>query len=284
MGARPLRQHYDTVTVSVDESLCDIQTSWRQHRDRFIAALGALDDGQRKATTRCTAWDAKDVLTHLISADNFFVFSLSTARTGAPPAKFLEGFNPSSSLDGIIAAARDKSFDEQLEGFVASTGAFAEEQAQWSSWDAPAESPFGHLPARFILAHAFWDSWLHERDVMVPLGLAPAIDVDELLVATWFSFFVAGSQGGLLGDPAPVGPGLTRPVDVTLQFDDLPGLPLRLVFDDGVRIERGAEADAKPAGSALETLEYFAGRRPDRAAPLPDDELDAQCMRAAQIL
>jgi uncharacterized protein (TIGR03083 family) len=286
MGERPLRQHYDGLDAHVDDELFAVHEPWRRHRDRFIGALGAMTDEQASATTRCTAWDAKDILTHLVSADGFWVLTLSNSRTGATPTKFLEGYNPSSSLDPIIDAQRGVSFADQLVAFQASTDAFAAEVAQWdaSDWDTRAESPFGHLAARFIFAHAFWDSWLHERDTLVPLGLAGPVDPDELFVTAWFTLFVAGAQGGLLGDDAPVGPGLERPVDVTLSFDDIPGRAMRVRYDEAVRIEVADPASAKPAGSALDLVEGTAGRTQQRFDVIPDDELAAQLARAMRIL
>ena len=45
----------------------------------------------------------------------------------------------------------------------------AVEELDGDDWHAPCEAPFGHLPDRLVLAHAFWDSWLHERDIFEPL-------------------------------------------------------------------------------------------------------------------
>ncbi|HEX5096567.1 MAG TPA: maleylpyruvate isomerase N-terminal domain-containing protein [Acidimicrobiia bacterium] len=286
MGERPLRQHYEGLDAQVDDELFAVYEPWRRHRDRFIAALGAMSEEQASATTRCTEWDAKDILTHLVSADGFWVLTLGNSRTGAAPTKFLQGFDPSSSLDPIIDAQRDVSFPDQLTAFKASTDALAAEVAQWDGedWDMHAESPFGHLAARFIFAHAFWDSWLHERDTLVPLGLAGPVETDELLVAAWFTLFVAGAQGGLLGDNSPVGAGLGRPVDVTISFDDIPGRALRVRYDEAVRIEVVDPAHAKPAGRALDLVEGTAGRAPTRFDTIPDDELAAQIARAAMIL
>ena len=135
-----------------------------------------------------------------------------------------------------------------------------------------AESPLGHLEARFIFQHAFWDSWLHERDIFVALGSAPPVEADELRAATVFTCFIGAIEGGLMEDPAPVGPLLDRPIDVTLRFDDL-APPLHVQIDKAVCIEPAAEHAGTPAGSALEFVERLAGRatptlrRPPRRRP-----------------
>ena len=181
---------------------------------------------------------------------------------------------------------RDTPIAEVHDQFVAATDAFAATVNDFTAddWRAIGESPFGHLEARFIFAHAFWDAWLHERDIFVPLGLTPPVEPDELFAATWFTFFVAGVQGGLLADPAPVGAGLDDPVDVTLRFDDLETQALHVRFDEGVHIGPADPAPAKPAGSALDLVDRFGGRTLPVFDALPDPALAAHFGRAAQIL
>src|SRR5580765_4237727 len=193
MGTRLLRQHYEGVGTDVDPVLGAPVEPWLRHRARMTEALRALSDEQWMATTRCTEWNAKDVTAHLITADAFWIGSLTAARAGAPPTTFLEGFNPSKSLEPFVSAMRDTPIAEVHDQFVAATDAFAATVNDFTEddWRAIGESPFGHLEARFIFAHAFWDAWLHERDIFVPLGLTPPVEPDELFAATWFTFFVA---------------------------------------------------------------------------------------------
>jgi hypothetical protein len=88
----------------------------------------------------------------------------------------------------------------------------------------------------------------------------------------------------LLGDTAPVGPGLERPIDVTMSFDDIPGRALRVRYDEAIRIELAEPTSAKPAGTALDLVEGTAGRSPTRFDVIPDEELAAQLARAMKIL
>lgn len=48
-----------------------------------------------------------------------------------------------------------------------------------AGWSTVAESPVGHVPIRFVCSHALWDSWVHERDIMLPLGLPLVVEPDE---------------------------------------------------------------------------------------------------------
>src|SRR4029079_11415379 len=120
------------------------------------------------------------------------------------------------------------------------------------------------------LARGYWDSWLHELDVLEPRGDAPATETDDLVAATAFSLLFAGLQGGLVDDPDAVGPGPDGPIDACLAFSDLPGRAFHLsvgTLADGVR---GAPcpADHTPGdgSQAFDFVEGLAGRRPTDAA------------------
>ena len=170
-------------------------------------------------------------------------------------------------------------FETGTQSFVDIVETFAPQE-----WDAVGESPLGHLPARLLFGHAFWDSWLHERDIFVPLGTVP-VEPDELLAVTCFCLLFAGLQGGLLGDERATGPRLLAPVDVRLRFDELPDTALRVEYDTGARIDLIDRSTASPAGSAVALVDGFTGRGPTAAlaAELPAD-LAAHLGRAAHVL
>jgi uncharacterized protein (TIGR03083 family) len=285
MGTRPLRQYYDGVSISVDGDLPLVEP-WVRHRRRLAAGVTALSDEQWTAPTRCTEWDARGVVSHLVTVDGFWTSSLRSALARGEPTTFIRGFDPSTGTDAFVAPMLELPTDAILEAFLASTGALVaavEAFDDADDWSSPGEAPFGHLPARFLLAHAYWDSWLHERDILQPLGVAGPVDPDDLLVATWYTLVVGALQGGLVGDPAPVGPGPERPIDVTLRFADLPDDPLHVEIDGGVSIRRTASTGG-PAFAALDVVEEVTGRARGGAVAALPAELAAQLGRAAQIL
>jgi uncharacterized protein (TIGR03083 family) len=287
MGSRPLRQFYDhDRTFDVGTDLGPDVDTWRRHRQRFLATVRSLSEDQWKAPTRCSAWDTKDVLCHLITADGFWAASLGVVPAGAPPSRYLEGFDPSVTPDKLVVPMRDQPYHEVVEQFASGIETLERtlRAIPPDHWTQRAESPLGHLPARFVFVHALWDSWLHERDILVPLGLTPAPEPDELLAATWFLLLLGGLQGGLLDDGDAVRPGPGGPITATLVFDELPDHPLAIRYDRGVRIVRAGPGErATPAGSAVALVEGFTGRRPVDPAPLPADVL-AQFTRASAIL
>jgi uncharacterized protein (TIGR03083 family) len=285
VGTRPLRQYYEPVGVELDAALRAPVEPWARHRRRLLDALGALDEEQWKRTTRCTAWDARGVVGHLIVVDGFWTTTMAAAQRGDEPTRFIEGFDPSSGTDAFVAPMLDQSPEALLDRLAGMTDALVTlvESIDGDQWDALGEAPFGHMPAHLLLAHAYWDSWLHERDILEPLGLATPVDADDLRNATVYTFVVGGLQGGLLGDPTPNGPGPDAPVEATVSFADL-RLALHVRYDDAVHFSVGNPAGASPAGEALALVEGIAGRGPSLPAGALPPDLDAQLARAAQIL
>ena len=284
MGSRPLRQHYDPVTIEIDRQLRADPKAWTRHRRRFVDELGALDDGQWKELTRCDAWDARGVIAHLIVVDQFWALTLGAAQRRDEPTKFIQGFDPATGTDALVAPILDLPPAAVLEQCAAGTDAFVALVEAFSAddWDARAEGPFGHLPAHLLLAHAYWDSWLHERDILEPLGLAPAPDPDDVLNAAVYAFVVGGLQGGLLGDPTPTGPGPAAAIDARVRFDDL-ATAIHVRYDEGMHLGVADPGDAVDGGDAVTFAESLAGRGPARPTGLLPADLDDQLARGAQI-
>ena len=285
MGTRPLRQYYEPVTVEIDLALRAPVEAWVRHRRRLVEALAALDDAQWKEPTRCTAWDARGVVGHLVVVDQFWMTTMGAAQRGDAPTRFIEGFDPSSGTDALVAPLLDQPPAAVLEQLATGTDAFVAlvESMEGEQWDALGEAPFGHMPAHLLLAHAYWDSWLHERDILEPLGVAGPVDADDLRNATVYTFVVGGLQGGLLGDATPTGPGPDAPIDATVTFDDLP-FALHVRYDDAMHLSLADAAAASAAGDALTLVEHIAGRDASRPTGVLPPDLDAQLQRGAQIL
>src|SRR5262245_54685899 len=83
VGTRVLRQHYEGVGAYVAPELGDTVEPWMRHRRRFLASLSALDEEAWRAPTRCSEWTVSDVVAHILTADQFWIMSLTSARSGA---------------------------------------------------------------------------------------------------------------------------------------------------------------------------------------------------------
>jgi uncharacterized protein (TIGR03083 family) len=296
MALRPLRQYYATdgappLPVVVDPGLAALVTPWHAHRERFLTAVRGLDAADWDHATRCADWTVRDIIAHLVTVDGFWPVAMAPARDGGALTTYLEGFDPSSSPDQFVQAATEGTSDaellerhavtlEALHAFVAALDDDA--------WSRRCESPLGHVPASCILAHGYWDSWLHEYDIFVALGDPPAVVRDDLLAATWFSLVMAGLQGGLVDDPGAVGPGPGEPIDACLVFTDLPGDRLHFsagTLADGIAVTRCTDDHvADDAGRAVDLVEGLTGRQDPEVAThaLPRD-VAAQVQRASLI-
>lgn len=288
MATRPLRQFYDeAVTLDVASELSSVVEPWRRHRQRLLARLAELDEGGWANTSRCDAWSTQEVICHLASADAFWAMSLLGAKERSPTS-VLNGFDPSTSPDGFLGALRDAPGAEVLEAFSEATSVLdaTVSSLDEADWAATGESPLGHVSASLVLAHAHWDSWLHERDIFVPLGEEPPVEPDELMAAAWYTLVFGAAQCGLLNDPSPVGVGLTEPVEATFTLDDLADTALSLRIDEGVRLRVGDPEASTGHARAVDLIEELTGRptgNPSVAATLPPDLL-AELIRATELL
>lgn len=152
----------------------------RQQR-RLVDTLAGLTDEQWNQPSRCDGWTARDVAMHLHSVHGFWMLSVAQGTKGEP-TRYLSTFDPVASPPQMVAAAAPTTPAELVEQMRASTGAM---EAQWSSltdadWTALAEAPPGHISVRALVHHALWDSWTHERDILVPLGITPTEEDDEV--------------------------------------------------------------------------------------------------------
>jgi len=226
-----------------------------RQRRRLASTVATFDDEQWAHPSRCAGWTNRDVIVHLDSTNTFWSFSITAGLRGEP-TRFLAGFDPVASPAALVAGAPDATDAEVCDRFQSSTDALIEllgslSDAQWST---VAEAPPGHLSVAAVAHHALWDSWIHERDVLVPLGSVPERHADEIDASLRYVAALAPAFA-LTRGTAPDGrltidvtdPDVSIDVDVTdrVTVRDASGTP-------GVRLH----------GDAVELLESLSIRRP----------------------
>jgi uncharacterized protein (TIGR03083 family) len=159
----------------------DPATVLLRQRRRLGAVLSGLDDAQWSAPSRCEAWTVRDVVAHLVDTDRFWAFSIGTALAGEP-SRFLATFDPVATPPQLVDAMADVDTSELLDRYRSGVEALAGLVAGLDAggWDVLAEAPPGHIPIRALAFHALWDGWVHERDIVLPLGLTPVEEDDEV--------------------------------------------------------------------------------------------------------
>lgn len=249
-GAQPV--------ITLDGSPAAIAGPLIRQRRRLATALASFTDEQWSHPSRCAGWSNRDVIVHLDSTNTFWSMSIAAGVHGEP-TRFLATFDPVASPAQLVAGSGDVSTGEVLARFVASTDALVGlcSSLDHAGWSAAAEAPPGHVSVSAVAHHALWDSWVHERDVLVPLGLAPEPEADEVAACLRY---VAALGPALALNRGAAGSGVLA-IDAT-------GPDVVVVVDigDQVVVRAGAAgaptAELRLAGDAVELLEALSVRRP----------------------
>lgn len=243
-----------------DLDVGDVGGASIRQRRRLADLLAAFDDEQWLTESRCASWTSRDVVDHLTTTNNFWALSIGAGLAGEP-TRMLSSFDPVTSPPALLDRARSTA--DVLAGLVASNEALDGAIAAIDDWDVLAEGPPGHVPVTAVVAHALWDAWVHERDILLPLGLEPVVAVDEVRVALIYSaalsplFAVscgAGERGALMAHSTN------------------PEVRVVVEVDGGVRVHDGPAPDGAliVAGDAVDLVEALSHRAELDVAVEPD--------------
>jgi uncharacterized protein (TIGR03083 family) len=227
-----------------------------RQRRRFAERLATLDAGQWATPSRCAGWSVQDVVTHLIGTNQFWAMSVTAGLAGTPTA-FLTDFDTDATPAQLVGAARPRSGEETLKRFVRTNEAIFDAIAgiDETGLSALAETPPGHLPIRALLLHALWDSWVHERDVLVPLGLVPDEEPDEVAASLLYA--------AALGPVIMAAGGSTRTGVLGIEASD-PDVVFHVEIGPNVVVRTGPAPGGVPklTGGAVPLVEAIGGRAP----------------------
>ncbi len=193
--------------------------------------------------SRCSEWSNADVLRHLGDVDGW----LSAFWSGDPPP--FTSFDPRTTPHEFVLQGRAMPDDDARDRFVASTRSMASdlEDTNPERWGLPSISPMGAVPWWLSDLHIFYDSWVHERDVFVPLGVEPPLEPDEATAVLVYSLGLVGAR-------------ITEPTDVTI-------CGVRLVTGDGPAVVTPVDA----VGDCAAVIDALSGRGRLEDA-LPDEQ------------
>lgn len=257
-GDRPI------IELDVDGDPGAIAGPTIRQRRRLVEVLGAFTDDQWNHPSRCDGWTNRDVITHLQSTNQFWSFSIAMGLKGEP-TQFLATFDPVASPAQLVADAPAISTAELLDQFAASTDALAAqlESLDDAGWRATAEAPVGHVAISTLAHHAIWDSLVHERDILLPLGLTPTEVADETVASLRY----AAALSPAFAVSRAENPGGTHVLAVGPTDADAFGVQVT----DHVAIATGpatGEPDLRLTGTAVGLLESLSLRAPlDQAVP-----------------
>jgi uncharacterized protein (TIGR03083 family) len=250
--------------ITLDGQPDAVAVPFVRQRRRFADVLRSLTPEQWAAQSRCEEWRVQDVVAHLASVDRFWKLMVESAIAGNP-THLLRNFDPKATPAAMVDAVRDDSPQKTLAEFVEASDALCVtiEALDGDAWCAIGESPAGHVTMSTLVHHALWDCWIHERDVMIPLGMVQDEQADEIIASLRYA---AGLSPGISLQARAAKTGVVV-VDVTR-----PDARFVVIVDDNVHVGDGdAPADALVlTGDAADVLEALSVRASWRQS-IPDE-------------
>ena len=229
-----------------------------RQRLRLLDVFADLSDDQWSASSRCEGWRVQDVAAHIVSVDRFWHASISSGLAGSPTKYLALASIPKATPAALVDAVRQKSPAETLAELRASTTALCDLVDGLSSdaWSVLAESPLGHVSMAAVAHHALWDAWIHERDIVLPLGLTPSEEVDEVLACL--------RNAAALNAGFALMAGVATPTTLVLETSE-PDARVVLAVDE--MVHAGSADDAPPdavmlRGRAVDLVEMLSTRLP----------------------
>lgn len=245
-----------------------IVDSFLAQRRRLLDAATNLAVDQWTRSTRCAEWDARELVLHVLGATD----ACRTTLTGEHSV-FGGNFDPNASPNRFVESRAGEPVLvtlEQLDSAITATADAIE--AQRSRIPTPQMTAVWgqEVDWRLFVTHIFWDAWIHERDLLLPLGLEPEASDAETRLAAAYGFHTAAIMIGLLGTP----------FDTTLRLEGAGSGAYRVVADGldvTVSVRPLESVDGPSNGIAIAVTDALAGRGPRLGTVLdaPPDVVDA---------
>ena len=252
-----VQQIYDGsgVPLRVAGTPDEIAGAWSTHRARLRGWLADLPESEWSRPTRCSAWDVTGLVAHLVSGAQFLGYTLHQAQKGVA-TRLLDGFDaqetPAATAAMFAGLSRTEllaALDDVDSRIAAGTSAFTSDD-----WQRPAEGPAGRIPAYVAVNHFLFDSWVHERDLMVPAGDEPLTDRAEVSMVASYIVGLAGVARGI--DDAATG-GLVLDLRLTDVDVDIHAV----VSEQGTTATLGAAGGGLSlSGTAADVVDFATGR------------------------
>ncbi len=225
-------------------------------RRRMFALFRSLDDDQWQTPSRCSEWTVHDVVRHLVDVADMDI----ALQRGEEPRNEGGRIDPRNDPGRWLEASRGQSPSDTVAAFesMAEEERSIFEQHVRDGGDELLPGPYGPLHWSSLGAHLFWDAWLHERDIALPLELEHDAPLAENRLAALYGLAISSVA------PTFFGSTVMLPIEMT---GFAPGVyEIAATTPERVCVEfRGT--DTKPAIRAdLGTLlDALAGRGPDVA-------------------
>lgn len=253
-----------TPVIVIDGPVDDQLVPVARQRRRLAALLSSLTDEQLSAASRCDGWTVTDVAAHLVSVNAYWHASVAAGIAGKP-TRVLKGFDPARTPALLVDGMRSLTPTEVVERLQATNEALLDaiSNLDEAGWAALAESPAGHVPIHLVMQHALWDCWIHERDVLLPLGGTQANEPDEVVSCLRYAAALSAAFS--------VTAGTAISGELGVQASD-PEACFWLEVGDCVRVHEGKPPSDAPClrGEAIDLIEALSMRDAMPASAPPE--------------
>jgi uncharacterized protein (TIGR03083 family) len=168
-----------------------------EQRRRFVAVLQGFGADDWAAPTRCADWSAQEVVRHLCDANAIGI----AIGPDDGMLDVTEGFDPRTSPRRWLASSAGESPGATLDRFTATTSELLaltrDRLARGRRFDV--RMPYGPMDWTVLLLHGFWDSWIHERDVLLARGEDHPTDGAATAYAAAYGLFIAATVASMFG-------------------------------------------------------------------------------------
>jgi uncharacterized protein (TIGR03083 family) len=218
-------------------------------RGRLLATLHGLSDVNWAHESRCAGWSVQHVVRHLAQMNDLIADAITAALAGERFDAF-KTFDPRTTPDTWVQARHESPAGTLGIYDNSSTALMKVIDGLDADGTLLVATPAGRQPWPRALLHALFDSAIHERDILEPLGVEVAADADELSAIAAYQVLLAARVACLAG----------LPLDVTLRLDGAD--TLSVAIDAAVvDVHRDAADGGEVAtGSAVAVLDAMAGR------------------------
>ncbi len=247
----PIRDQDVRLDVTPEEAVA----AGRSQRSRLLDVAQSLPEADWAAPTRCALWSVQDVFRHLVHVNGMALDSIEAARAGDRYDGFSAArFNPKETPGAYLKELGDEPVAATAEAFSSVTARMLATLDGMSPDDEVlVATPIGRQPWHRSALHGLFDSAVHERDILLPLGRRPdpAPPAEEVRAIASYQVLMVARILAVVG----------APVDLALRLVGGPDLRVRV---DGPLVSvssgdlDGATAEAR--GDVEAVLDAMTGR------------------------
>lgn len=179
----------DHIEVGLDPAA--VLAAYARHRRRFADEVISLSDAELATPSRCAKWTVADVLRHGCDVDAW----MQSIWSGGPLP--FTSFDPRTTPHDSVVTGRAVPDDVVRDRYAASARVMAADVAGSGPdrWGLPSLCPAGAVPWWMSALHVFFDSWVHERDALLPLGRSLPADPGEATPVLAWAISLVGHIG-----------------------------------------------------------------------------------------